>query len=78
MKKALKKDKPYWGDLTGITGDLTGIRGNLSGITGDLTRITGNLSGIRGDLSGITGNIDECELTPEDREKGIRIQDLII
>ena len=43
MKKALKNDKPYWGNL-----------------------------------SGIRGNIDDCDLTPEDREKGIRIQDLII
>jgi hypothetical protein len=44
---------------------------NLSGIKGDL-------SGITGDLTGITGNIDDCEITQEERDKGINIHDLIL
>ena len=44
---------------------------NLSGIKGDLFGITGNLSGIR-------GNIDDCEITQEERDKGINIYDLIL
>ena len=36
MKKALKKDKPYWGNLSGIRGDLSDIRGNLSDIRGNI------------------------------------------
>ena len=51
---------------------------NLSGITGNLSGITGNLSGITGDLTGITGNIDDCEITQEERDKGINIYDLIL
>jgi hypothetical protein len=51
---------------------------NLSGIKGDLFGITGNLSGIKGDFTGITGNIDDCEITQEERDKGINIYDLIL
>ena len=46
------------------------ITGNHAGIWGDLT-------GIRGDLTGITGNLDSCEITAEDRKKGINISELI-
>ena len=53
-----------------ITGDLSGVRGNLSGITGDLSGITGN-------LSGISGNLDDCDITDEEREKGISRNELI-
>ena len=47
------------------------VEGIPNGITGDLSGITGNLSGIRGDLS-------DCEITDEDREKGIDLDDLIV
>ena len=39
--------------------------------------ITGNLSGVRGNLSGILGNLDDCDITDEEREKGISINELI-
>ena len=65
------------GDLSDITGDLSDIRGNLSGIIGDLSGIRGNLSGIIGDLSGIIGDLTDCQLTEEDRKKGIKIEDLV-
>jgi len=54
-----------------------GITGMHSGITGDLTGITGDLTGITGDLTGITGNLDTCEITDEERKKGINITELI-
>ena len=60
-----------------ITGDLSGVRGNLSGVTGDLSGITGDLSGVTGNLSGISGNLDDCDITDEEREKGIDINELI-
>lgn len=64
MKRALKKQTPpYWGDLTWISGDLS--------------EISGDLSGIRGNLTGIRGDLDECEITPEDRARGIKIEELI-
>ena len=65
------------GDLTGITGDLTFIRGDLTNIRGDLSGITGSLSGITGDLTFIRGDLDDCEITTEERAKGIRVEDLI-
>jgi hypothetical protein len=58
------------GDLSDISGDLSDIRGNLSGIRGNLSNIRGNLSNIRGDL-------DDCEISSEDRDKGIHISELI-
>jgi len=72
-------DKPngVTGDLTDITGNLTDITGDLTDITGNLTDITGNLTDITGDLTDITGNIDDCEITDEERKKGINITDLI-
>jgi hypothetical protein len=42
----------------------------VSGITGDVSGITGN-------VSGITGNLDRCEISEEDRIKGVNISDLI-
>jgi hypothetical protein len=50
----------------------------LSGISGDLSNISGNLSGISGDLSGISGNVDDCELTDEDRKRGVHILELVV
>jgi len=29
IKKLIKEKNKYWGDLSGISGDLTGIRGNI-------------------------------------------------
>ena len=39
--------------------------------------ITGDLSGITGDLSDITGDIDACELTDEDKKRGVNVSELI-
>ena len=39
--------------------------------------ITGMHSGITGDLTGITGDLDTCEITDEERKKGINITELI-
>jgi len=47
------------------------VRGNLSGVRG-------NLSGVKGNLSGVKGNLDDCEITDEERIKGIKIEDLIL
>jgi hypothetical protein len=85
MKKNLKRiDNKYWNKGEGVSGDLTGISGNLSGVTGDLSGIMGNLSGIigdltgiRGDLTGVSGDLYTCELTAEDRKRGVRVEDLV-
>jgi len=32
--------------------------------------------GISGDLSGISGDLDNCEITEEDRKRGITVEEL--
>lgn len=47
-------------------------------IIGIHSNISGNLSGISGDVSGIRGDVDLCEITEEERQKGIKIEDLVL
>ena len=74
MKAALKQsallriwhfanDIRFEGAPSGVTGNLSGVRGDLSGVTGTLT--------------GVSGNLDACELTDEDRKRGVDISELI-
>ena len=63
MKRALERKDGYWNKGPDIRGDLSGI--------------TGKLTGIRGDLTLITGDIGECEITDEERERGVDISELI-
>lgn len=66
MKKALKRIvSSIWYYKDGKR--IEGIPGNISG----------NLTGISGDLTDISGNLDDCKLTKADREKGIRVKDLV-
>ena len=69
--------KDITGNLSGVRGDLSGVRGDLSGVRGDLSGISGDLTNITGNLSGISGNLDDCDITDEEREKGISINELI-
>jgi hypothetical protein len=79
MEKKLTKHTTcrYWGDLTGVSGDLSRVWGDITRGWGDLTGVRGDLTGVCGDLSGVCGDVDECELTTEDRAKGVDIDDLI-
>lgn len=65
------------GNLAYISGDLSDIRGDLSGVSGNLSGVSGNLTDISGDLTDISGNIDDCEITDQEREAGISVEDLI-
>lgn len=58
------------GPPAGVCGDLSGVRGNLTGVRGDL-------SGVWGNLSGVCGDIDDCDLSPEERARGVHIDELI-
>ena len=40
-------------------------------------KLTGNVSGLRGGVSGLRGDIDLCELTDEDRARGVNIRFLV-
>ncbi len=43
----------------------------------DSIKIKGAHKNIRGNVSGIRGDINDCEITPEERKKGVSIQELI-
>ncbi len=73
-----------YGDVTGIYGKVTGLSGRVTGLDGDVTGLDGDVTGLKGDVTGIYGkapglggNIDDCEITEEERRKGINIEDLI-
>ena len=86
IKKLVKKDRELYyykdgvkilGVHKDIYGDISGIYGDISNITGNITGISGDISGIYGDISNIAGDIDKCNISAEDREKGIHINNLI-
>lgn len=58
------------GNCTELTGDCSWLIGNCSGLSGDCTELSG-------DCSGLSGDLDECEITDEDRVKGVDISDLV-
>ena len=65
------------GNCTGLYGDCTSLRGNCTSLSGDCTRLSGDCSGLRGDCTGLRGDLDECDITDEDRKKGIDIAELV-
>ena len=78
MKRKLKRNKKtYWNKGKCVSGNLTGVWGDLSYVSGDLTGVSGDLTGVSGNLSGVSGDLTDCDITPEDREKGVHINDLI-
>lgn len=60
-----------------IWGNVFGISGDVSGISGDVFGIRGNVTGIIGDATGISGDLGACNITDEDRKRGISISELI-
>ena len=66
------------GNISNLTGNISNLTGNISYLTGDISpNLTGNISKLTGDLSNIRGNLDDCEITEEERKKGIDINDLV-
>ena len=46
-------------------------------MSGNCSRLRGDCSYLRGDCSGLRGDLTDCEITNEDRNKGINIEDLV-
>jgi hypothetical protein len=44
------------GDVSRLTGDITGVTGNCSNIWGSVTKLTGFVGGLKGDVSRLIGN----------------------
>ena len=61
-----------------LTGDVSGLTGNVRWLLrGDVSWLTGNVSGLTGNVSGLTGNVDDANLSPEDRQKGVAVQNIV-
>jgi hypothetical protein len=68
------------GDVSGLTGDVRWLlRGDVSGLLrGDVSGLTGDVSWLlRGDVSGLRGDVDDADLSPEDRQQGVAIQNIV-
>ena len=80
MKKALSRVTTklyhYKGDIKvdGTNGEMIG---DCTGLSGDCTRLNGNCTGLSGDCTGLRGDLYECDITDEDRKKGIDIAELV-
>ena len=87
MKKALSRVTTklyhYKGDIkvdgtnSEMIGNCTGLYGNCTGLYGNCTGLYGNCTGLYGDCSGLRGDLYECDITDEDRKKGIDIAELV-
>lgn len=53
------------------------LDGKNTNMSGNCSRLSGDCSGLSGDCSNLRGDLDDCDITQEDREKGINIEDLI-
>ena len=65
------------GDCTGLYGNCTGLRGDCTRLNGNCTGLSGDCSGLRGDCTRLYGDLYECDITDEDRKKGIDIAELV-
>ena len=67
------------GDVSWLTGNVSGLlTGNVSGLTGNVSGLLrGDVSGLTGNVSGLTGNVDDADLSPEDRQKGVAVQNIV-
>jgi hypothetical protein len=73
------------GDVTLLRGDVTGLRGNVSNLLGDVSGLygkatiglIGEMTGLKGDVTGLRGDVMYCNLTDDERKKGVFITDLV-
>ena len=73
MKKALSRVTTK---LYHYKGDIK-VDGTNSEMIGNCTGLYGNCTGLRGDCTGLRGDLYECDITDEDRKKGIDIAELV-
>ena len=66
MKKALSR----------VTTKLYHYKGDIK-VDGTNSEMIGNCTGLYGNCSGLRGDLDECDITDEDRKKGIDIAELV-
>jgi len=69
-KKIIGKNNDMKGYCDNLTGDCTGLSGNCNGLRGNCTGLTGNCDGLSGDL-------DACNITQQEKDDGVVMDDLI-
>lgn len=47
-------------------------------VAGPHPDLRGNVSGLSGDVTGLHGNVDDCCISDEEREAGVRVSALVI
>jgi len=65
------------GDCTRLNGNCTGLSGDCTGLSGDCSGLYGNCTSLNGNCTGLRGDLYECDITDEDRKKGIDIAVLV-
>ena len=73
MKKALSRVTTK---LYHYKGDIK-VDGTNGEMIGNCTGLSGDCSGLRGDCTRLYGDLYECDITDEDRKKGIDIAELV-
>ena len=63
---------------SGLFSNVSGLSGDVTGLSGDVTGLYGDVTGLYGNVTGLFGNCDDCQITQEERKKGVNINDLII
>ena len=66
------------GDCAGLRGDCTGLIGDCTGLNGDCTGLRGDCTGLIGDCTGLIGDLNLCKITHEERQVGVKIDDLVM
>lgn len=80
MKRKLIKEQQelyHYVDGKRIEGPNKNMSGDCSWLYGNCSRLNGDCSWLYGDCSRLVGDLDECEITEEDRSRGIKISQLI-
>ena len=65
------------GDCTNLRGDCSYLEGDCTNLRGDCSCLEGDCTNLRGDCTGLSGDLNDCEITDDERAKGIDINDLI-
>lgn len=80
MKKALTQTTKLYHYNNGnrVDGKNDDMTGDCTGLIGDCTGLEGNCTGLEGNCTGLWGNLDDCEITDDERDNGIDIQDLVL
>ena len=66
-------------NVSNLTGDVSNLRGDVSYLLrGDVSNLRGDVSNLRGNVSYLLrGDVDDCEITKDERNAGVNIEDLI-